>query len=307
MTLRLLPFLFAAGILLAACDTADHVSAADELSPTSITSDAAEVVANALGVAPGGALNDLAEAALASQLLGDAHRGHEATNPGCSFERAWDEDIQRWIRSIECERGEADGPFYALFARTHHFGFFDAAGEPVQRPGQARTMSVDLVSGEGIRRTPRMSHTLLDIGASFLITDVQEDFVTVNGDYARAGTETMRARAGERTITYELSFEALDVVGPRHAAAGPPPTMPPAGAPLMGPLHRRWAHAVSGTIAGEVSGLITMVTPEGTREREFSRSFVITFGDGERGTARIRFSDTGETFVANLETGDVRR
>jgi hypothetical protein len=307
MNFRLVPLILAAGLLLASCDSAGPGESVDELSPTLITSDAAEVVANAVGVAPGGLLNDLAETMLAAEIFGRGDGATAVANPGCSYERFWDEAIQRWVRSIACERGEADGPFYALFARTHHFGFYDASGEAQQMPGGAASMSVDLVDGEGVRRTPRMSHTLLDIGAAFVVDDLQSDLVTVNGTAHRAATDIVQTRERQRTLTYEISIEAIDVVGPRHGAVGPTPMPPPAGAPPMGPLHRRWAHAVGGTLTGEITGVMTVTTPAGTLEREFSRSFVITFGDGEGGTATIRFPATGETFAADLETGTLRR
>jgi hypothetical protein len=286
-------------LLVTGCDTADVTVDAEAFSPLAITADAAEAAAGAIAVGPGGLLNEIVDAtiAFASITRSETHAG------ACERERYWDADIERWVRSIHCERGEAKGDFYALFSRLHHFGFFDDDGNLVRQPTGAETMTVDLVDGDGIRRTPRMSHTLLDIGASFEISDLPQELVTANGSYARAATDTLRGQDRMRTLTYELTLDFEDVVGPRRAAvmgASHP------GHPAMSPLHRSWALSVSGTVHGHISGEVSMTNPGGTRTREFERSFTITFGEGGE-TGRMHFSGTNQSFLINLITGSIQR
>lgn len=286
-------------VLLAGCDSASPVTALDGLEPSSISADAASALASAVALGPGGALNDLADAALATS--GAAHGSPHA---GCEYERYWDASLERWVRDVTCERGDPDGPAYALFSRLHHFGFFDAAGGVVQQPANAVRMSVDLLEGEGVRRTPRMSHTLLDIGAAFVVDDIQEEFVTVNGDYARAATDSLRAGQRSRVLTYELSLEFEDVVGPRRPVAAPPE--PPGGLSPLPALHRQWAGSVSGSIHGQISGVITVTGPNGSQTHEFERTFTITFGEGDPGFARLRFARSDHRFEIDLVSGEVR-
>lgn len=291
-----LALLAATLVFAAGCDTADVEVTGDPVAPLQITEDAAGAVANAVGVAPGGLLNEIADALVA---LGPNTRSDERAP--CERDRTWSAEIERWIRTIECQRGDPAGEFYARFSRIHHFGFFDAAGGAHQRPAVATKMTVDLVDGAGVRRTPRMHHVLLDIGAAFEIDGIHAERVTVNGSYTRAATDTLRAELRSRTITYELSLHVDDVVGPRRAMNAW--TQDPAG---IGGLHRRWANSVSGTITGEISGVITMTTPEGTRTRDFHRSFSITFGEGGAGNARLSFGGVARSFVIDLLTGTVR-
>jgi|GEM_PF-3308395 len=287
----------AVALALGGCDSSYSTieDEAPELPPPTIelTADLAAAVATALAVAPGGALNDLAEAV--------SMAGTPAAAPGCDLSRAYDEATQMWTRDIACERGSADGAFYALFARTHHLRFLDASGTPQQQPTDAASMDVALVAGEGLHRTPRRSHTLTDIGAALSVAGLPGPMVTVNGTSGRAATDTLGAPAAGtfRTHTYAVALAFEDVVGPRRALdLGMSPT------PHLGPLHAWWARALSGTVQGEIAGTMTAVTPNGTRERTYARTFTLTFGSEREATATLRFPDA--TFTIDLETGAVR-
>ena len=274
----------ACGVLLTACDAADSstdaAAAADALT---VNEDAAVVVANALALDAGGALDAAAQAASEGDL--DAAR---LSDPGCTASRLFDEATFVWTVSSSCERGDADGRFYAQYSRTRTFAFADAGGQPVADPENAATANVVLVDGSGVRRSPRSEHTLDGLSGTLALSGLNDGdgLVTTSGVYRRASTDVMRHRAATRTVRSTLDLQLGELVGPATRRAD-------------------WRRSVSGTLSGTVSGEVTFDGPRGYAERTFERAFTVTFGDdgGER-VARIAIGDA--VFLADVETGMLR-
>ena len=271
----------AAGALLTGCDTAGTDAPAEDAA-LSVNEDAAVVVANALALDAGGALDAVVQAAAESDPAA------RLADPGCTFARTFDTATFAWTATADCERGDADGAFYARYSRERTFAFADADGRPVAAPENAASVDVELVSGTGLRRTPRFEHTLDGLSGAFSVTGLNsgDGLVTTNGFYQRAATDVVRHRGATRTVTSELDLVLDDLVGP-------------------GARRADWRRSVSGTITGTVSGEVAFDGPRGYAEREFERSFTVTFGDdGGEQVARIAIG--GDLFLADVETGTLR-
>lgn len=283
------------------CDSSSDPADSDLPDGLSTSEDAAAVIAGAVALQSGGALDDVAN--LAAEIAGfaDGRLDPGARPAGCEGERTFDEATQVWTRSIACERGRPDGAFYAAFARTQTFAFFSADGAPVMMPADAAALDFAIVGGSGVLRSPRASHELTGLGAALAVTGLHDDdpLVTVNGDYARSATDTLRTRNAVRTLTYSLALDLEDVTGPARRRGDDPVGAP--GRP--GPAGTHWGRPVSGTISGTITGLATYSGPRGDVQREIDRAFTITFGgDDDAPVARIRFAD-GATYTADAVTG----
>jgi hypothetical protein len=268
-------------LVLTGCDAADSDVPADEAA-LSVNEDAAVVVANALALDAGGALDAVAQAA--AEADPSAAR---LPDPGCTFTRDFDAATFVWTTSATCERGDADGAYYAAYARERTFAFA-ADDRPVADPAGATSVDVELVSGTGIRRSPRFTHTLDDLSGAFTVTGLGDgdDLVTTNGLYSRSATDTVRHRGRTRTVTSTLDLVLDDLTGPSARRAD-------------------WRQSVSGTISGTVQGEVAFDGPRGYSERTFDRAFTVTFGeDGGEQVARIAIG--GDLFLADVETGTLR-
>lgn len=301
----LLTGLCALALTITGCDSsttdADDAGLPDGLSTTE---DAAAVIAGAVALQSGGALDDVANLAAELGDFSGARLSGEAHPAGCEGERAFDEATGVWTRSLACERGRPDGLFYAAFSRTQTFAFFDADGNSVMLPADAASLDFAIVDGTGIRRTPRAHHELLDLSADLAVTGIGDgdSLVTVNGTYSRSATDTLTTRNATRTFTYALDLTLDDVTGPARRRHDDP-----AGAPgRPGPAGTHWGRPVSGTLSGSMTGQATYSGPRGDFQREVDRTFTVTFGgDSASPTARIRFDD-GSTYTADALTGELQ-
>ena len=272
----------ALALALTGCDAADSDVPAGDAALT-VNEDAAVIVANALALDTGGALDAAAQSA--AEAEGATARLSDA---GCTFTRDFDASAFVWTTSADCERGDADGAYYAQYSRTRTFAFADADDRPVADPANAASVDVELLEGTGIRRGPRFEHTLDDLSGAFTVTGLNDGdgLVTTNGLYSRSATDVVRHRSHVRTVSSELDLAFDDVVGP-------------------GARRGDWRQSVSGTITGSVAGEVTFDGPRGYAERTFDRQFTVTFGeDGGERVARIAIG--GETFLADVETGTLR-
>ncbi|HYE94651.1 MAG TPA: hypothetical protein VD962_00450 [Rubricoccaceae bacterium] len=275
--LRLPLVALALAITFAGCDNAG--SDTDNASDAEETEAAAVVVANAIAVDGGGALNDAA--GIASFGDGDALGGGE---PGCTVERSFDPATMTWTRTIDCERGDPDGAFYAAFSRTHELQFFND-GVPQQPAEGADSLHLVIVDGTGVRWNPVLYHELQDIGGDFAIGDLDEELVTVNGTYNRSALDSVRTRRAIRTVDYDLALTFDDVRGPRR-------------------VRHNWHRAVSGTLSGTYDATVTIQRAGSTQTREVHRTFTIVFGgESDPGVATLRMG--GQTYRVDLETGMV--
>ena len=248
----------AAVALLAACDSAttDTPATGDA---TTDTEAAAATVAASLALDAGGVLDEAATAARLGMPGAGGLLGPGAGRPGCDATREMDPDTFVWTLTLDCERGRPNGPVSATFQRTSTVRF-TAGGTPQAGPEGADALDYAILSGASLFRTPRGSHRVTGLTADFDVTDLDEELVTVNGTYARAGADSLGLpRGGRHVSVYTLDLTATDLRGPRARHAG-------------------WGEIVSGTLSGVYRATITHVRPGGTPvTREVERTFTITF------------------------------
>ncbi len=283
MTRFIRPTLLLLTLALGACDA---VGAGDEVSAEDLY-DAAVVVASAVALDAGGVLEDAAAGASFALAADASGRTAGPGRPGCDNARTFDADATLWTVTIDCERGDPEGRFYASFERVATYRFVDAAGAAQERPAGAASLDYDVLSGTSLFRSPHGVHALTALGADLSVTDLDQDLVTVNGSYQRAATDTLRGPGGERTVAYDLALTLDDVQGPKGTA-------------------RRWRSAVGGTITGTLHATITR-TPVGgpSTQRTVDQEFTITFpadGSGDR-VAQIALG--GHRYRADVETGEI--
>lgn len=272
--------------VLAGCDAASS-DGPDAAPATTDTEDTALSVAGAIALDGGGLLEDVAAGA-AVAAPGTAARppdGHPGfpIRPGCTPTRTFDDAAVLYTLTFNCTRTNEGAGFSAAFARVATVQFLGADGQPQPERDGATAVNFDILSGTTTVITPRRSHRLLRVAADFAVTDVGQDLVTVNGTYARAATDTLSGRRGERTLAYELALTLDDVRGPRGVRGD-------------------WHRAVSGSLSGTYHAVRTATGRDGdTTTREITRTISVVFGNG--GMAEIAVN--GERFRADVLTGEV--
>ena len=272
-------------LLLAGCDAGTDTDTSATVQTD--TEDAARNVAAALALDGGGVLEDAAAAAAvaAESAPGISPPDGFPPRPGCTPARTFDAAAVLYTLTVDCSRTNNATGFSAAFARVATVQFLGAGGQPQPERQGATALAFDILSGTSTVTTPRRSHRLLSLTASFDVTDLGQDLVTVNGTSARAATDTLTTtRGGRRTLTHELDLTLTDVRGPRGVRAD-------------------WHRAVSGTIAGTYHAVRTATGPGGaTTTREVTRTFTVTLGGGSD-VAEIAVG--GQTFRADRRTGEV--
>lgn len=280
---RLLPSAALAALLvLGACDAADPDDSATEAD----LDDAAVVVASALALNGGGALEDAASAASLAASLDAVGRSAGPDRPGCDHSRVYDSASSTWTVTLDCDRGDPDGRFYASFDRVSTYQFVGAGGDPQAERADAASVNYDVLSGSSLFRSPRGVHALTSLGADLTVTALDDDLVSVSGTYQRAATDTLRGPRGERTVAYTLSLALDNVQGPKTRS-------------------RAWRNTVAGTITGTLQSTITR-TPAGgaTTITEVDRTFTVTFPeDGDGRVAEIAIDR--HRYRADVETGAI--
>lgn len=237
--------------------------------PASVDKDAAEAVAADMGADGGGLTDQIADM---SWIMGMTGAGKDGTGDGSehrpsgSFERVYDEATGTWTITITRERGNPEGVPYAAMSRVYTMRFLDAAGEPMMArvvdADTARTAEFNIVSGTGIHRNQRVEQELTVLTGSFVITDVNQELVTINGDYHREAGHHLETPRFSRTLDGVLDVELVDVVAPFR-------------------WHLNHQNAVSGTINGTFAADVTIERGDDYIEDHFEREFTIVFGDGE--------------------------
>jgi len=277
-------------LALAGCsesETSATIPAAAE-QPATADKDAAEAVAADLGSEGGGLTDQIADMAWAMGAASGAKNGPgdgQGHRPNGSIERVYDDATGIWTITITRERGDSEGVPYAAMTRQYTMRFLDEAGEPMMHrivdADTARTAEFAIVSGTGVHRNRRLEQELTVLSGSFLITDVNLEMVTINGDYHREAAHRLETPRFVRTLDGVLDLELVDVVAP---------------------LRWRMNHqdAVSGTINGTFAADVTIERGEDYIEDHIEREFTIVIGEGEAGMTM-----NGNVYRLNLGDGEL--
>ena len=271
------------GFAFVGCDKENSVAPNTTQNDVSATSDAAEVTASAVGEENGGMVDQLGDALEGAST--DNFQGLAKTTDGETMDAVYDPVAGMWTITINRERGDINGNYYAAIARVYHYQFLNQAGDPQQywitNGDTARTIKFDIVSGSGRHITPRLSQQLNQLEGNFVVTQAHLRNLVINGTYARAAVDTVTTHRAVRTLDHSISLQITDLTGPRGKRFD---------------LSRK----ISGTISGHVSAYATFQSGSGYGERNIERDFTIVIGDGK---ANINIG--GETFEGEVQTGEI--
>ncbi len=197
----------------------------------------------------------------------------------------YDDATGTWTAVVSRTRGNANGPYYAMFSRTYTYQFLDQNGQPqkyyISNGDTARTIHFKVLSGEGAHHTPRLSQKLLQVSASYVATAVNTPTVVINGSCKRAATDTLSTLKATRILVHSTELKLENVTGPRGTRLD---------------LRKK----VSGTVTGTYTATITFIKGEGYTERNVTRDINITLGNGE-----AVINVVGMAYTSDLATGDV--
>lgn len=279
---------------LAGCSD-DPAAPADSTNTTTATvdKDAAQAVAADVATDSGGIADQLSDIALALNGLG----GRPAKDGNPSFpdstfvhERfrsaVYDSATGTWTITLSRENGFPQGMPYHAMSRVFTLRLLGPGGQPQQfrvvDGDTATSAEYAIVSGTGILRTQRRSHTLNELNGTFTITGLDQDLLVINGTYHRDASNVLTTPRFVRTLDGVLDVTLTDVTVPRLPRVA-------------------FCDGVSGSITGTWVADITITRGDDYAEQHVERQIAITLGGCE---AEINCG--GLRFVAPLGTGDVR-
>ncbi len=251
-------------------------------SSLSSNQDAAQSIANAVGEDNGGVTDQMGDIADATGSSGiTANVGAAWLNDGLlktsetsadTIVKTFNTSDTSWTISVTRNRVGLFGR-QAGFTRTYYLKFIDQNGIALPRymtqttpADTASTILFKVLNGTGYTKTRFVSTHLLSITSDFVVTGANTSTITVNGTFTRTGTDTVVTLAGERVLNYTLAATLTNVTGPKT-----PRYMMMAGTP----------RATGGTITGTYTAAVTVVRGDSYTDRNFTKTFTITFGSGD--------------------------
>ncbi len=274
MTLAFILTLGLMQVLLVACNTATEPSEA-----ITVNGDVAESAISAVGEETGGLVDQIGDLTVfASPSL------PAKTSAGEDITKVYDDATQTWTITVDRERGDSAGLYYARVQRTYRLQFRNQLGEPQQywlnNGDTAYSMTFTIMSGEGRHMTPRLGQSLTGLEGEWEITDVNTDTLTINGYYHRAACDTLKTWRARRTLQHTLQLNLSDVRGPRGSRL-------------------ELSQKVSGTIEGTYAAQISFQNGNAYRERNVNREINIELGNGQ-----VNVTVESDNFGGNLATGE---
>ena len=280
---------------LAGCSDDPTTPTADQTQATAtVDKDAAQAVAADVATDSGGLTDQLNDIALALGGLGGpgAKAGDQPSFPDSSFvhERfrsaVYDSQAGTWTITLSRENGFPEGVPYHAMSRVFTLRLLGPGGQPQQfrvvDGDTATSAEYAIVSGTGVLRTQRRSHTLNELNGSFTITGLDQPLLVINGTYHRDASNVLTTPRFVRTLDGVLDVTLTDVTVPRLPRVA-------------------FCDGVSGTIAGTWVADITVTRGDDYVEQHVERDILVELGGCE---ADIHCG--GLRFVAPLGTGDVR-
>ena len=270
------------------CEKKSPLSPTGSSSGFDADSDAAESIASATGENTGGLMDGVGDVADLSsgssfQGLGKADAmglAKAGENAGASY----DSTTGLWTITFTRENGSPSGVRYAYISRTVTVRFLNQDGQFQRRfaldGDTAATIEFNIVSGSGRHKTQKLSQRLNSLVAGFVATGTNTNFITVNGTYQRAATDTITTPRATRTLDYGLNLNLVNLHGPRGD-------------------RKHLLETVSGTVTGTFAGHVTFERGETYNEKDISRELSVTLSDSP--ILKIR----GRMFKFNLKAGEI--
>lgn len=274
--------------LLVGCDTASD----DEPPPETLVEDVALSVANALALHTNGALDVVADLALARvEAISPASAPLMYSASGVTRTYRYDGPAVTWRVTADGRRGSRDADFFADIRRTYTLNFLTSDGRLISSfdapNDRATSLQVAVTSGTSDRDLPGSSSRLTNMQGSLTVTDLDAAALTVNGTLTLSGLDRIarddNVFAGTN-FTLVLTIE--DVRGPSDGRDG-----------WAGEATGRITGAYRATYSREVGGAVT-------DQQTVERTVEIDLESGA-GLQALRLLFDTQVFRANIETGQL--
>ncbi|MEL6443230.1 MAG: hypothetical protein AAFQ86_03255 [Bacteroidota bacterium] len=274
--------------LLVGCDTASD----DEPPPETLVEDVALSVANALALHTNGALDVVADLALARvEAISPASAPLMYSASGVTRTYRYDGPAVTWRVTADGRRGSRDADFFADIRRTYTLNFLTSDGRLISSfdapNDRATSLQVAVTSGTSDRDLPGSSSRLTNMQGSLTVTDLDAAALTVNGTLTLSGLDRIarddNVFAGTN-FTLVLTIE--DVRGPSDGRDG-----------WAGEATGRITGAYRATYSREVGGVVT-------DQQTVERTVEIDLESGA-GLQALRLLFDTQVFRANIETGQL--
>lgn len=260
------------------CD-AGNASDSEELSESL---DVAESVAVIQGEETGGVMEAVADLAFFAQEGSMSELGKSQDD---LYQRSYDATAGLWTITKQHSRGIEGGVRYASISRVFTIQFLNAAGDPQKfyntNGSLASSIEKNLLEAEGVIETPRVSALRSGISGKLVATGTDTDTVTVNGNYARNGSQVITSLNAVRSLDFAADLEIIDLVGPRGS-------------------RRDLSQKYSGSIVGNYEATRVVERDNVTTEKQIDKTFTIEIVDGES-----TITVDGERFENDLTSGEL--
>ncbi len=273
-------------LLLTGCSkdsVVDPTPTSGTTSDITANSDVAESVAGDVGEQSGGLVDqlgdviDLTQSIRLGKVSGNGFVDHR--------EATFDETTGTWTLVLQRERGVAGDVPYGYWDRTFTYQFLNSDGQPqknyITGEDTARTINFNIIDGSGYHKNRRVAHDLTELQGAFVATNVNTDWVTINGTYKRAAVDTISTKNMTRTSNHVIELTLTDMVGPKDS-------------------RRDLTQKISGTITGTFHADITFDGKRGYSEKTVDKEINIVFSSGE-----AEITVDGENYKSDIETGQV--
>jgi hypothetical protein len=264
--------------------------------------DAAQSVANAVGEDNGGVMDQMGDIADATGSAGiSANVGtywteetlmKSTTTNGDTIVKTFNTSDTSWTVYVSRSRVGLLGR-QAGFTRTYYMKFIDQDGIALPRyitmttpADTASTILFKVLAGLGYTQTRYVSTYLLSISSDLVVTGAKTSTITVNGTFTRTGTDTIMTRTGERVLNHTLVASLQNVTGPRTPRYLTSTRVP---------------RATGGTITGTYTATVSVVRGDSYTERNFTKTFTITFGIDGIGSINMN----GTRFTCDITYGEL--
>jgi hypothetical protein len=258
----------------------------------SVTEDAAESIASAVGQDDGGALDqmsDVADITSAAGINDAASAGKSASILSHSIDTTWNPATSTWTLTLQRQRGTGTGTNYANVTRVYQYQFLNKDWVPQKYwrvpngtgVDTAYTLKFTVVSGTGEHHTAHLSQHLTSVSGDWTITGANTATLTINGSYSRSAVDTVMTRNATRTLDHTLNLIFTNVQVPRGSRDD-------------------LAQHATGTISGTYNATITFSRGALYNDRTVSREFTLALGSG-KGNVAIG----GKAFKALLKSGEL--
>lgn len=239
--------------------------------------DAAESVASAIGQDNGGStdqLSDVSEIAssvgLKTNIISDKSSSSLLNADG--VDKIYDPVSQKWTVNLTRKKGSDNSVAYANITRVYQYQFLNSSGMPqkdyITNGETASSMLFLLVSGTGVHHTPRVSGVLKSISATWNVTGLNTNVITINGSFSKSGIDSITTRNGVRIIDHSITLTYTNVTGPRGAG-------------------KDWYKTTTGNITGAYVGNVTVQNGNSYTEKTINKTIDITLGNGGKPEIKI--------------------